>query len=101
MLASTTFIFTSWKKGSRFAFAFVLENKVEIGVGGSLNFLAALRLFREGIRSVSPVDVGPPEGFESWILGVVVGDGDKRPSSIFNGSGAVVVGYLPVNKIIT
>ena len=55
---------------------------VEMGVGGSLNFLAALRLFREGIRRVRPVDVvEPPEGFESWILGV--GDGDKFSSSIF------------------
>lgn len=60
-----------------------MEIEVETGVGGSLNFLAALRLLREGIRSVSPVDV--VEAFESWILGV--GDGDKRPSSIFlNGS---------------
>ena len=64
------------------------------GVGGSLDFLAALRLFKEGIRSVSPVDVGPPEGFESWILGVEVGD--KHTSSIF--CGRFVTLQLPVNN---
>lgn len=66
--------------------------EVETGVGGSLNFLAALRLFREGMRSVSPVDVvDPPEGFESWILGV--GGGDKLPSSIFFNDSLPVSGY--------
>jgi hypothetical protein len=64
------------------------------GVGGSLDFLAALRLFKEGMRSVSPVDVGPPEGFESWILGVEVGD--KHTSSIF--CGRFVTLQLPVNN---